>query len=73
MTQNAKMKTIWFFVGLLMVLIGGIITLTGVYLYFNPQATHTALAETHPNLWWGGIMIIFGIIMLLIKDNGEET
>ncbi len=71
--SEIKMKSIWFFVGLMLVIVGGIILITGIYLYFNPSAAQTALAHTYPNIWWGGIMFVFGIALLLIKDNGGEA
>ncbi|NOX90558.1 MAG: hypothetical protein GXO77_16255 [Calditrichaeota bacterium] len=70
MTENKAMKPIWFFVGLMLIVVGGLVFLTGIYLYFNPESAHTVLSNTYPNLWWGGIMIVFGIFMLLIKDEG---
>ncbi len=72
MSKEKAMKPIWFFVGLLLIIIGGIILLTGIYIYFNPEIAKTTLANTYPNLWWGGIMVVFGIVFFLIKDGNEE-
>lgn len=57
------MKPIWYFVGLILLAMGGIIFLNGIYLLFHPAVSKTVLSETHPNLWWGLIMIIFGAIL----------
>jgi hypothetical protein len=54
------MKPIWYFVGLIVLVIGILVFCSGLYLLMNPPAVKTVLAETHPNLWWGGLMIIFG-------------
>ena len=59
------MKPIWYFVGLILLAMGGIIFLTGIYLLFNPSSHHTVLSDSHPNVWWGIIMIVFGLIMFL--------
>ncbi|MEW6507753.1 MAG: hypothetical protein AB1432_08420 [Bacteroidota bacterium] len=59
------MKPIWYFVGLIMIVIGSLIFLTGIYLLLNPPAEKTVLSEIHPNLWWGIIMVLFGGIMFL--------
>ena len=72
MSENKAMKPIWFFVGLILIIVGGIIFLTGIYLYLHPEDVKTALAHTYPNLWWGGIMIVFGIVLALIKDGGGK-
>ncbi len=73
MTENKQMKPIWFFVGLILLIVGGIIFATGIYLYLNPESAKTVLANTYPNLWWGGIMMFFGVLLLLIKDKGEKA
>ncbi len=54
------MKPIWYFVGLILLTVGGIILLTGIYLVANPPEVKTVLFDTHPNIWWGIIMIVFG-------------
>ncbi len=58
-----QMKPIWYFVGLILMIIGGIIFLTGIYQIIVPPQLKTVLAEIHPNIWWGAIMFIFGGIM----------
>ena len=64
MSEHA-MKPIWYFVGLILFIMGGLITVTGIYLLINPPAVKTVLAETHPNIWWGIIMVVFGAILFL--------
>ena len=49
-----KMKPIWYFVGLILLVMGGLILITGIYQVINPPERITILAETHPNIWWGG-------------------
>jgi divalent metal cation (Fe/Co/Zn/Cd) transporter len=62
MSEN-KMKPIWYFVGLILLVMGGLVFLSGIYQLINPPATTTVLAETHPNLWWGSLMTAFGGVM----------
>ncbi|HOI28820.1 MAG TPA: hypothetical protein PLZ15_03595 [Melioribacteraceae bacterium] len=57
------MKPIWYFVGLILLVIGGIIFLTGIYQVINPPGVKTVLSDTHPNIWWGIIMMLFGGLM----------
>ncbi|NMB82801.1 MAG: hypothetical protein GYA14_13390 [Ignavibacteria bacterium] len=59
------MKPIWYFVGLILLVMGGLIFLTGVYQLLNPPEIKTVLSETHPNVWWGIIMFLFGGFMFL--------
>jgi divalent metal cation (Fe/Co/Zn/Cd) transporter len=63
------MKPIWYFVGLILIAMGIIIFLNGIYLIFNPPAVKTVLYDTHPNLWWGVIMAVFGVILYLANKN----
>ncbi len=57
------MRPIWFFVGLILLVMGGIIFLSGIYNLINPPAVKTILANTHPDIWWGAVMILFGGFM----------
>ena len=58
-----KMKPIWFFVELILMVMGGVIFLSGIYQLLNPPAVKTVLAEIHPAIWWGAIMFFFGGFM----------
>ncbi len=66
------MKPIWYFVGLILLTIGGIIFLTGIYLLISPSSHQTVLSETHPNIWWGIVMLIFGGI-LFVKTRKQTV
>ncbi|MBM4171102.1 MAG: hypothetical protein FJ214_04445 [Ignavibacteria bacterium] len=63
------MKSIWYFVALILLVIGGLIFLTGIYHLFSPPEIETVLFEIHPNIWWGFLMIIFGSIMYFKTRN----
>ncbi len=57
------MKPIWYFVGMILLIMGGIIFLSGIYFLFNPPEVEKVLADTHPDIWWGLVMLLFGGIM----------
>jgi hypothetical protein len=59
------MKPIWYFVGLILLAVGAIVLLSGIYLVVNPLEIKTVLYDTHPNIWWGIIMLIFGAILYM--------
>ncbi len=64
MTDETKILSIWFFVGVMLTVLGVIITLAGVYYIFYPQH-RTVLWELNPSLWWGILMIVGGLAFLI--------
>ncbi len=65
------MKPIWYFVGLLLLIMGTIIVIAGFVTLINPPPEQKVLASLHPDLWWGAIMMISGLIFLLV--NRKKT
>ncbi|NOY78839.1 MAG: hypothetical protein GXO76_13330 [Calditrichaeota bacterium] len=71
--SEKKMLSIWFFVGLMLTVLGLMVTLTGVNYLFHPQnQTPVTLVHQHlwwglrnPNLWWGAIMLVGGLLFLI--------
>ena len=64
MSEHA-MKPIWYFVGLILTIMGALILLSGIYHLINPPVVKTVLSEIHPDIWWGALMILFGGTMYL--------
>ena len=60
-----KMKTIWYLVGLVLVAMGLVVLIAGIYFLIEPESVHTVLADLYPNVWWGGIMVTAGVIFVL--------
>jgi hypothetical protein len=61
------MKTIWYFVGLLLTIMGAIITASAVYSLFHPPAQPKIFSHLHPDLWWGIIMLVFGLLFAIFN------
>jgi uncharacterized membrane protein HdeD (DUF308 family) len=59
-----EMRSIWYFIGLLFVVMGGLILISGIYHLISPVEVKTVMYEIHPNIWWGGLMLIVGVIFL---------
>ena len=55
-----QMKPIWYFVGLMLLVMGVLVLLSGIYEAVNPPEVHTVLGETYPGIWWGAVMVLFG-------------
>ncbi len=62
-TEEVKMKSIWYVVGLLLLIIGALVLLSGILNLISPPEHKTVLANLHPDLWWGGVIIVFGGIL----------
>jgi hypothetical protein len=56
------MVSIWFFVGILLVVYGGLITAAGLYEFVSPPARPVVLAELHAGVWWGAILLVLGAL-----------
>jgi hypothetical protein len=61
------MKSIWYFVGLLLTTLCIIITISAVYSLIHPPAEPKILANLHPDLWWGLFMLAFGLVFTLLN------
>jgi hypothetical protein len=59
------MKSIWYFVGLLLTIMGAIITASAVYSLIHPPAQPKIFSHLHPDLWWGVLMLVAGFLFLL--------
>jgi len=61
------MKSIWFFVGILLLVLGVLILGAGIIGMMSGELPPTVLANLHPRVWWGGIMTIAGILFLVFN------
>ncbi|MHB1685772.1 MAG: hypothetical protein ACYCVH_00095 [Ignavibacteriaceae bacterium] len=61
------MKPIWYFVGLILFIMGVIIFFTGIYTLYYPEANQKILSSTHPDIWWGAIMTVVGFIYIIMN------
>ncbi len=63
------MKPIWYFVGLILTVMGLILVITGIISVFNPPANPKVLSDIHPDIWWGALMVIIGLIYVIKNKN----
>lgn len=52
--------SIWFFIGVLLIVYGFLITGQGMWEMFNPPAHPVVLAEMRMNIWWGALLLLIG-------------
>lgn len=64
-----EMRSIWYLVGLVLLTIGAVIFLTGIYYLFDPPVVTRAMGHLQPDLWWGGLMVVAGLVFVLTHRN----
>ena len=67
--KKEGLKTIWHFVGIVLTLMGALVLLAGIIDLFSSTPPKTVLANLHPGLWWGGLMLLTGIIYLIMNKG----
>ena len=62
--------SIWFFIGLIMTAYGLIIFAEGIYEFIVPPANPLIMANLHPAVWWGFIMLVVGLVYVIKHRPG---
>jgi len=63
------MKPIWFFVGILLSVMGAVITVSGIASMMSPPEHVKVLSHLHADLWWGLVMTVVGVLFLVVNKN----
>jgi len=64
--------SIWFFIGISLLVNGVLITGAGVWQVFHPPANPVVLFHLHANVWWGAILLVIGLVYCLQFCAGAE-
>jgi len=64
MAEEHRIIPVWFFVGVIVLIYGVLIFLTGVAEFGNPP--HTVMAELHAPVWWGAILTVIGALFVYL-------
>jgi len=54
--------SIWFFIGMSLLVNGVLITGAGIWQWVHPPADPVVLFHLHANLWWGVVLAAFGVL-----------
>ena len=65
------MLSIWFFIGVLLLVYGILILGSGLYELGNPPEHPVVLANLHAGIWWGALLTILGLIYILKFKPGR--
>jgi len=68
------MISIWFFIGISMLVNGALILAAGIYQLVNPPANPSVvLFNLHANAWWGAALLVFGLIYCIRFAPRRQT
>ena len=59
--HRVGMISIWFFIGVLLLVYGVLILGAGIYDLMYPAAHPVVLSELHAGIWWGALLIALGL------------
>jgi hypothetical protein len=54
--------SIWFFIGILLTIYGALIFGYGLFELITGQLANVVLANLHAPVWWGGLMLVLGLV-----------
>jgi len=61
------MISIWFFIGISLLVNGALILGAGIYQLINPpENPGIVLFSVHANVWWGAILFVVGLIYCVL-------
>jgi hypothetical protein len=63
---------IWFFIGVLLSIYGALIVSYGLFEVITGQLADVQLKELHAPLWWGGTLLVLGVLYV-IKFRPEKA
>lgn len=63
--------SIWFFVGLMLTVYGGLIFSYGISELVTGQLAPVVLNNLHAPVWWGGMQLVFGVLYLVKFRPGK--
>ena len=64
MSHDKHPISVWFFIGLILTVYGVLILGTGFYEFESPPPV--VLAELHTPVWWGGLLLILGVVYVYL-------
>ena len=72
MSEKHEIIPVWFFVGVLFLMYGVLIFISGLAEWSNPP--DTVLANLHAPVWWGGLLIALGAVYVgSFRPKGKKA
>ncbi len=60
--KHKQQISIWFFIGVLLLIYGALILGAGLYDLNRPNDSQVVLSELHVGVWWGALLLILGAL-----------
>jgi len=64
--------SIWFFIGISLLVNGVLICGAGVWEVFHPPANPVVLFNLHASVWWGGLLLVVGLLYTIFFVPGRK-
>lgn len=65
--------SIWFFIGLSLLVNGILITGAGVWELISPPEHRVVLFQYHASVWWGAFLLLVGVLYCVRFAPGRPT
>jgi hypothetical protein len=66
--------SIWFFIGISLAVNGALILAAGIDQIVNPPVNPSVvLFNLHANVWWGAVLLVFGLTYLFKFAPGRKS
>ena len=72
MTEKHHIIPVWFFVGLLLLIYGVLILISGLTEWSEPPSG-VVLANLHAPVWWGAVLVVLGAVYCAMFRPGKKT
>lgn len=63
--------SIWFFIGISLLVNGLLILASGIYELIHPPAAPVVLFHLHASIWWGGLLTAIGAFYCIHYSPGK--
>jgi hypothetical protein len=60
-SQSSISISIWFFIGIALLVNGLLILAAGVHEFAHPPQNPVVLYNLHANVWWGALLFLLGV------------
>ena len=72
MSETSQRISIWFFIGVLLLVYGVLITGAGLWELVYPSASAVAMRGLHAGVWWGILLVVIGVFYSIRFRPGKR-